>query len=256
MPSVRLSALVFVVGVLGGCDLLLAFRSLPVDASATDAGPGSDGGPVDIQPLPDGSQWPSDGALADGGLASDGGTPSDGDVLNDGGLTDTSAVDAQPGAPPCNDVLATVLQQVSPVMAICDGGRWRVDQCNAQSLCNESGGWRLCPASVYRAQFDGKGDAPSKANAWISGCIRSGAAPYSPVDGLCSCVAGLTTEVPIGWDCGTSETRVSGGGRHAGLVSWRVCQVVGEPLPTNTGHWTPHGATSVTTSAVCCTTAP
>jgi len=209
----------------------------------------------------------SDAVMADDHAveASHDGTPAD-TVLLDGkpAADSTPSVDLAPqpdenvsdvGLPPagCNPSFATVDAVVGSKMVVCkaSGKVTTYNQCQAESkLCNTAGGWKLCAASVYRAQF--KSSKPPALLAWIGGCVRSGAAPHTPTDGVCSKCSGPSKQaVNCFWPCiGGGAPLV--GEPYVGLTTANACNQVGTATPATEAYWTATPASSEKPRAMCC----
>lgn len=217
---------------LGGCHLIFPFQVSQLDGGGAA---GVDMRPPDqitdlVNPLTDGS--PVDGPF----VAQDSVPPPDA------------------GTPGCNPQVATQTIPVNAKMVFCEAAGKQFDQCSAETLCNTQGGWSLCFASTYRAQFDGTGAPPPLGKAWIAGCVRSGGAPHEPQDKICTCdLLPTQPQAPLAWDCADGFALLYGDMPHFGLLSNEACHWVGTKLPANAGYWyATYSTNSGVSAAVCC----
>jgi hypothetical protein len=147
---------------------------------------------------------------------------------------------------------ATQGTMVGADIAACTDPAGAVNQCAAASYC--ASGWALCSASQYQTRFGSASAPPSPVTQglWLAGCVRDGALPSAPVDGVCSsCAADLGADKVVGWSCLNSVT-TSTESLRVGLRTASACTHAGTNAPTTKGFWAAWPAKSTLSGALCC----
>ncbi|MCA9672060.1 MAG: hypothetical protein KC503_40980 [Myxococcales bacterium] len=248
----RVGVLVAVVLGIGGCiraiDTTLvrdvgAEAAAAAEASVDGRG---DGEPPDASPPP-----PLDRGAGDSDLAA---AP---DARDGAPIPDVAKLDTTVDATPKPDIVAslggcasgTPIRVYGPDMVICSasGG---TDQCSAQSACNVAGGWSLCNASQYVAR--GGATTADGSAAWLAGCVRAGATPFAPMDGICaSCAIVSAPATGVAWRCSGTQSDTSNRA-HLGLVTFVECRRAGSSDPGAGAYWRVVNTFESYSHAVCC----
>lgn len=132
-------------------------------------------------------------------------------------------------------------------MVVCIGTT-ALNQCAAKSLCNLSGGWKLCSAN----QFVARGGAATYVSppAWVGSCIRSAGVPHVPSQGPCACINNGATTIYIAWPCGSGPAGNTSSS-EVGVRTSGSCRSLGIKGSVN-ANWRNWGSTKTIAAAVCC----
>lgn len=127
-----------------------------------------------------------------------------------------------------------------------------VDQCQAAAYC--ATGWALCTASQYQLRYGAAVDPPVAVTEglWLAGCVRDGAVPTAPVDGVCtSCGADQGSNQVVGWSC-VNSVSTNTDSLHVGLRTASACTHAGTTAITTQGFWAAWPAHLLRSGALCC----
>jgi len=197
---------------------------------------------------------PLDGRALDSGADGHAGDAPSVDLLaaDVGKTTDAADDQASPdgGAEGCAGATLKSTAVGSGIVA-CIGAANTVSQCKASAFCKA--GWALCSASEYLKTFGALAPAiPAASSLWIGGCVRDGAAPFSPKDGVCSkCAADKGPEVTVSWSCVNTVT-VDTATLHVGIRTSSACTFAGVNQNQSRGFWMAWPTTQLTDGAICC----
>jgi hypothetical protein len=231
---------------LGGCSLDVTLPEAPLDSSpldvALDSLPPADGAAKDaIQPLPDAAK-------------SDGPGP-DSKHVDQTQATDTPASDLPTS--PCKPPAVMFFQKGN--FAACEKAV-PVNQCQAAALCNVAAGWKLCPASTYKAAFTSKQFLPVIYLYWLAGCVLDGntANLVSPTDTACKACDGTahTNTLPVAWLCPTGSVATTNKfttsitHAYVGVTTSIDCHAVGKPAAK--AFWYAQPSIAQIRGALCC----
>ncbi len=160
--------------------------------------------------------------------------------------------DASSVATACAPGLATPVWDSGNGVVICqDPTASPTNLCQASKLCNAAAGWRLCPASTYKARVAGA-TTPPKSGAWIASCVRDDGLDQAPSDAACKCLNKSVASAPISWLCESGAAAFSTLESYVGLQSETTCHRVGQNAPATEGWWIAKGARYSLYRAVCC----
>jgi pentapeptide MXKDX repeat protein len=136
-------------------------------------------------------------------------------------------------------------------MVMCSAGK-NITPCGAPAICNTAAGWSLCTASQYLARGGKTTAPPLQDNAWLSGCIRSGGAPYAPTDTLCpgNCKAGSAPAATVAWQCGPGSFTRSDA--YLAVLTRTACRRVGVNSAAYEGFWSFRATNQPRPNVVCC----
>ena len=232
---------------LSACPVLLPISEPPREQPRTDQGR--------ADAAIDGNASPDRSSVSDATSDRDVTTGSDAATKDKGAAKDTGPAKDAPVNVGCDPVTATTHTVVNSKMVLCTrkGTTTFYTQCDAHLLCSPTGGWGLCPASVYQSQHGPTGPAPALSKAWIAGCAREGGKLQAPTDSVCgSCAGKLTQSIDVAWKCATGAVSYTSAAAHLGLVTDGQCEKVGAITSAAAGYWAPVSAGSPQTAAVCC----
>lgn len=217
-----------------GCHILAAYEQLPAGEPAADAPRGVDA----ARDLPTTSDGPPGGRD---------GPPPTGDGLVDAEPTP----DTGPPPPRCASGCSETATYGTPVptMVICRSSS-KINQCGANNRCGK--GWHLCTAGEYLK----RGGAAKPAGttlvpleAWIQGCVRSGASPHAPTNNVCSCSSKQGTPARYCW----RGSKLYGGPElHVGVLAHGRKHAVGVNTQATTAYWKAAPSTLATLYSMCC----
>lgn len=232
---------------IGVCALLLVSSSCARVGVEGGRGSASDAA-VDVPRVDGGRRDGAFDAAADGVASSDGTRDRSLGDLPAG--PDALSLDAATGQACATGSTATLVY--GPTMVLCTSTNLGANQCAAElTFCNQSGGWRLCTASEYRAR--GGTTKPSTVAAWIKSCIRHGS-PIAPTDGLCSsCSEAAAPAADDTFPCGGTLGVITGSShQHVGVRTAPSCHRVGLNDATQEALWQGTEAFVEGFGAVCC----
>lgn len=139
-----------------------------------------------------------------------------------------------------------------PDVVACLGPADSVNQCQAAAYC--ATGWALCTASQYQLRYGVAVEPPIAVTEglWLAGCVRDGAVPTAPVDGLCSsCGADQGSNQVVGWSC-VNNVSTNTDSLHVGLRTASACTHAGTTDMTTQGFWAAWPAHALRSGALCC----
>lgn len=242
---------------------------LDPDASERDGptGDGGDGSSIDIG-TKDRGVLDAAVVVADKGVPDlpvtlkDKGEPDAVVIVKDQGVPDAPVKDlnvAIKDLKPATQACASKATQASlypgGTMAVCSltSGPASLNQCQAEALCNTSGGWHLCTASEYQSRGGTASQWPA-IQAWIKGCIRTNDKLFAPTDQLCEPTCGVITgkQIQTAWDCVTGIASFNYANENIGLSKANICWRVGINDPSTEARWSPLAASVPLDSALCC----
>lgn len=228
--------------------VLCAALVCSLGACSDDSGSAADAGtdsaiPADVARDTLGDRGAGEGAVVDRGAADVGAA--------EGGAADLGARDLGADLGPAAGCASGFGTVVSADIAACPAAS-AVDQCAAAALC--ASGWALCTASQYQTRYGAATTPPAAVTdvLWLAGCVRDGASPTAPVDGVCSsCGAAKGATVTVGWSCVNSVTTTTDS-LHVGLRTSSACTSAGTNSATTQGFWFAWPAKNALMGGLCC----
>lgn len=219
-----------------------------------DAG-GSDSGVIDVQDSGEPDTGSANNNDLDASGEEDTGAEADMSGQEDAGGEDAGSGDSGMEDAGTSEGCASGFTRtvgVDGAIVACTGPADAVNQCDAQALCGA--GWHMCTATEYRAQYAAmEPPAVDMSNLWLASCVRDGADPQAPSDGVCSeCTSTATGgDVNLAFSC-VNAVRISSESLYVGVRAGAACTFVGTEEAGNDAYWSVELASTQLGGAFCC----